>query len=354
MIAKKVYDSDEKRWYAIVHKEQAAEGSFYYGVKTTGVFCRPGCSSRLPNRENVEYFTSRKAAESAGYRPCKRCKPASNSKNEEIEQIIIRACKSIVQSNSPLKLKDLAETAGMSPYHFHRLFKMIVGITPKQYASKHQADRFRKCLKSSESITDAIYSAGFSSSSGAYAKKRDHLAMKPRDYRAGGAGVTIHYGLARCDLGWLIVATTRRGVCAIEFSDDPAALPQQVQNRFPQANLQEAGSGFVALIREVIEFIKSPHNSFNMPLDIQGTAFQQKVWNVLRQIKPGETLSYTDVAERIDNPKAVRAVATACASNKLAVVIPCHRVIAKDGTLSSYRWGAERKKRLLENERGKS
>lgn len=350
----KAYNSDNRRWHAITNREQAADGSFYYGVRTTGVFCRPSCSSRLPNRENVEYFINCKEAQSAGYRPCKRCKPTGNSQKEVIEQKIIIACRRIEQSNTPLKLDDLAKGAGLSPYYFHRLFKKLVGVTPKQYASHYQSQRFRKSLKSSESITDAIYNAGYSSSSGAYTKKRDHLAMKPKEYKAGGVGVVISYGLAECMLGWVIVAATDRGICAIEFGDDPALLPQQVQNRFPKARLEKAGPGFASLIEAVVDFIKAPHDSFNIPLDIQGTAFQQQVWNTLRQIRPGETLSYTEVAERIGNPNAVRAVATACASNKLAVVIPCHRVISKDGKISGYRWGAERKKTLLDNEREES
>lgn len=348
------YDSDDRRWHAVANREQAADGSFYYGVKTTGVFCRPSCSSRLPNRENVEYFISCKEAQSAGYRPCKRCKPTGNSKNEEIEQKIISACRSIEQSNTPLKLKYLAEEAGLSPYHFHRLFKKLVGVTPKQYASNHRSQRFRESLKLSESITDAIYNAGYSSSSGVYTKKRDHLAMKPKEYRAGGAGIIIHYGLAECMLGWVIVAATDRGICAIEFDDDPAVLPQKVQSRFPKARLEKAGLAFTHLLEEVVNFIKAPRDSFNIPLDIQGTAFQQRVWSVLQQIKPGETLSYTAVAEKIGNPNAFRAVATACASNKLAVVIPCHRVISKDGKISGYRWGVKRKKTLLDNEREES
>lgn len=351
MTENKAYDAENRRWHAIANREQAADGSFYYGVRTTGVFCRPSCSSRLPNRENVEYFISSKEAQSAGYRPCKRCKPTGNSKNKEIEQKIILACRSIEQSNTPLRLDDLAKGAGLSPYYFHRLFKKLVGVTPKQYASRHQSLRFRESLKTSDSITDAIYNAGYSSSSGAYTKKRDHLAMKPKEYKAGGDGVVIKYGLAKCILGWVIVAATDRGICAIEFGDDPALLPQQVQSRFPKARLEKAGPGFTSLIEEVVDFIKAPHNSFNIPLDIQGTAFQQQVWNILQQIKPGRTLSYTEVAEKTGNPNAVRAVATACASNKLAVVIPCHRVISKDGKISGYRWGIERKKALLENER---
>lgn len=347
-------DSDNRRWHAVVNREQAADGTFYYGVKTTGVFCRPSCSSRLPNRENIEYFISWREAQSAGYRPCKRCKPTGNGKNEEIEQKIICACRSMEQSNTPLKLNDLAEEAGLSPYHFHRLFKKLVGVTPKQYSSNHRSQRFRESLKSSESITDAIYNAGYSSSSGVYTKNQDHLAMKPKEYRAGGAGIVINYGLAECMLGWVIVAATERGICAIALGDDPALLPQQVQSIFPKARLEKAGPGFTFLLKAVVDFIKAPHSSFNIPLDIQGTAFQQQVWNILRQIKPGKTLSYTDVAERIGNPNAVRAVATACASNKLAVVIPCHRVISKSGKISGYRWGVERKKALLDNEREES
>ncbi len=345
------YDSNNSRWHAVVNRDQAADGCFYYGVKTTGIFCRPSCSSRLPNQENVEFFISCADAQSAGYRPCMRCNPTGNSKDEEIEQKIISACRSIEQSHTSLKLDNLAEGAGLSPYHFHRLFKKIVGVTPKQYASSHRSLRFRESLKSSPSITDAIFNAGYSSSSGVYTKKHDHLAMKPKAYRSGGAGIVITYGITECILGWLIVAATNLGICSIEFGDDRAVLPRQIQNRFPKASLEKAGPGFTHLIEEVVEFICTPHDSFNIPLDIQGTAFQQRVWNVLRQIKPGETMSYTEVAERIGNPNAVRAVATACASNKLAVVIPCHRVISKDGKISGYRWGVERKKILLDIER---
>ncbi|MGI9536406.1 MAG: methylated-DNA--[protein]-cysteine S-methyltransferase, partial [Desulfocapsaceae bacterium] len=226
----------------------------------------------------------------------------------------------------------------------------IVGITPKQYASRHQSHRFQTNLKTSPSVTDAIYSSGYGSSGSAYDKKRNQLAMKPKEYRRGADGVTITYGLARCYLGWVIVAATDRGICAIEFGDDSKALPDQVQARFPNARLNKADRGFKTLIEEVVDFIESPKDTFHVPLDIQGTAFQQQVWEVLRQIKPGETMSYTDVAERMGKPKAVRAVASACASNKLAVVIPCHRVISKAGKTGGYRWGSERKKKLLESE----
>ena len=239
----------------------------------------------------------------------------------------------------------------MSPYHFHRLFKKIVGVTPKQYASRHQSRRFQQNLKTCPSITDAIYSAGYGSSGSAYDKKRDQLAMKPKVYRKGADGVTITYGITQCFLGWVIVAATDQGICAIEFGDSSDILPGQVQAKFPNAQLHKADIGFKTLIKEVVDFIKSPEDTFQVPLDIQGTAFQQQVWEVLRQIKPGQTMSYTDVAERIGKPNAVRAVASACASNKLAVVIPCHRVISKTGKTGGYRWGTERKKKLLQLEK---
>jgi AraC family transcriptional regulator, regulatory protein of adaptative response / methylated-DNA-[protein]-cysteine methyltransferase len=345
------FDTDETRWNAVSENNSNADGHFYYAVITTGIYCRPCCKSKLPNRSNVEYFTTCDDAEAAGYRACKRCRPTETSKAAEIEQKIIHACRIIEGSETSIKLDDLAMQVNLSSYHFHRLFKKIVGVTPKQYASRHQSRRFQKNLKTSPSITDAIYSAGYGSSGSVYDKKQDHLAMKPKDYRKGATDITITYGIAQCFLGWIIVAATDRGICAIEFGDDSAPLPQLVQDRFPNAQLSKADIGFEMLIKEVVDFIKTQEDSFQIPLDIQGTAFQQQVWEVLRQIKPGETVSYTDVAERIGNPNAVRAVATACASNKLAVVIPCHRVVSKTGKVGGYRWATERKKKLLQLEK---
>jgi len=344
------FTPEDARWNAVSENNSNADGAFYYAVITTGIYCRPSCKSRLPNRDNVEYFTTCDDAEAAGYRACKRCKPAAISKTEEIEGKIIHACRIIEESKTSIKLDDLATKVNLSPYHFHRIFKKIVGITPKQYTTRHQSLRFQKSLKSSPSVTDAIYSAGYGSSGSAYDKKRDQLAMKPKVYRQGAGGVTITYGIAQCFLGWVIVAATDRGICAIEFGDDPETLPELVQIRFPNAQLNKADIGLKTLIEEVVNYINSPKNTFQVPLDIKGTAFQQQVWEVLRQIQPGETMSYTDVAERIGKPNAVRAVASACASNKLAVVIPCHRVISKSGKIGGYRWGTERKQRLLKSE----
>ena len=347
------FKTDPQRWKAVVDNNTSADSVFYYAVKTTGVYCRPSCTSRLPNRANIEYFVTCADAETAGYRACKRCNPTANSKDQVNYEKIIRACRIIEEGETRLTLDELAARVQLSPYHFHRLFKKIVGVTPKQYASKHQSEKFQKSLKTSLSITDAIYSAGFGSSGSAYDKAQDQIAMKPGDYRRGGAGITINYGLAHCYLGWVIVAATGRGICAIEFGDDPDLLPDQVQARFPNSELKKADAGFDRLIKDVVAFMKAPEGTFQLPLDIQGTAFQQQVWNILRQIKPGTTMSYSDVASRIGKPKAVRAVATACASNKIAVIIPCHRVIAKDGAVSGYRWGTERKKMLLAVEKDK-
>ncbi|OEU48513.1 MAG: 6-O-methylguanine DNA methyltransferase [Desulfobulbaceae bacterium S3730MH12] len=344
------FNTDEERWKAVGENNSSADGAFYYAVITTGIYCQPSCKSKLPNRDNVEYFTTCDAAEAAGYRACKRCRPTATSKVQEIKQKIIHACRIIEESDTTIKLDKLAGQVNLSPYHFHRLFKKIVGVTPKQYAGRHQSRRFQKNLKTSPSVTDAIYSAGYGSSGSAYDKKRDQLAMKPKVYRKGADGVTITYELARCFLGWVIVAATDRGVCAIEFGDNSDTLPKQVQARFPNAQLDKADIGFKTLIKEVVDFIESPEDTFEVPLDIQGTAFQQQVWEVLRQIKPGQTMSYSDVAERMGKPKAVRAVASACASNKLAVVIPCHRVVSKTGKTGGYRWGTERKQKLLESE----
>ena len=344
------FNTDEARWNAVRESRLDADGAFYYAVKTTGIYCRPSCKSKPPNRDNVEYFKSCKDAELAGYRACKRCKPTTLTKAEETEQKIVHACRIIEESETPMKLDDLAAQVDISPYHFHRLFKKIVGVTPKQYSSRHLSQRFQENLMKSPSVTDAIYSSGYGSSGSAYDKTRDQLAMKPKVYRKGAEGVVITYGFAQCFLGWVIVAATDRGICAIELGDEPEALSEQVQTRFPNAQLIKADSGFNTLINEVVNFIESPKETLQVPLDIQGTAFQQQVWSILRQIKPGETMSYTEVAERLGNPNAVRAVASACASNKLAVVIPCHRVISKDGKKSGYRWGADRKKRLLESE----
>ena len=354
MTKRRTFTDEESRWNAVVKRDRTAEGSFYYAVRTTGVFCRPGCSSRLPARENVEFFDTCRVAELAGYRPCKRCEPGAPSPREQLAEVIVQACRRLDLVEEIPTLEELAEEAGLSPRHFHHLFKKIVGVTPKQYAVTQQAKHFRDSLKTSRSVTEAIYNSGFGSSSRVYEKARDHLAMTPSVYRRGAAGLTIRYGIAPCFLGWVIVAATDRGICAIELGDDPRTLSGKVKDRFPKASIEEAGPDFSAVIQKVIAFIEAPGKGIELPLDIQGTAFQQRVWHALREVPPGITVSYAQIADRIGNSGAVRAVAQACAANKLAIAIPCHRVVRSDGKLSDYRWGIDRKRALLLRESDKS
>ncbi|THB76810.1 MAG: bifunctional DNA-binding transcriptional regulator/O6-methylguanine-DNA methyltransferase Ada [Desulfobulbaceae bacterium] len=345
------FNSDESRWEAVCNNNPDADGVFYYAVITTGIYCRPSCRSKLPSRENVHYFTSCNEAESAGYRPCKRCTPATISKQENTVLKIIQACRIMERSEASIKLADLAAAVNLSSYHFHRLFKKIVGITPKQYATKQQSRKFQANLKSRTSVTEAIYASGFGSSGSAYDKNRDQLAMVPKAYQEGGEGISIRYGIAECFLGWVIVAATERGICGVEFGDDPGTLPGQIQATFPKATLVKGGVAFETMITAVVNYIQSPGERFELPLDIQGTVFQQQVWKILKQLAPGETISYTEVANRLGKPKAARAVASACGANKLAVLVPCHRVVAKNGAIGGYRWGKDRKKQLLDSER---
>lgn len=264
--------------------------------------------------------------------------------------LIVQACRHIEQAETAPTLEQLAASANLSPWYFHRLFKEVVGVTPKQYATRQQTQRFHASLNSESTVTEAIYNAGFGSSSRAYDKSRDRLAMTPSDYRKAAEGLTIRYAIASCFLGWVIVAVTDRGICAIEFGDNPESLPALVQARFSKAHLREGGAELSSLIESVISFIEVPGSAIELPLDIQGTAFQERVWNALRSVPPGSKVSYTDIACQIGSPKAVRAVAQACAANKLAVIVPCHRVVRSDGQLSGYRWGVERKRLLLQHE----
>lgn len=339
---------EESRWQAIVERNKSAQGYFYYAVKTTGIFCHPGCASRLPKRDNVEFFTTHEAAIAAGYRPCQRCHPCAPLPAADlITPMITQACRHLEQAEPPPKLAELAAEAGLSPWHFQRLFKKTLGVTPKQYAAALQAHRFRENLAAGHSVTEAIYQAGFSSSSRAYENARQHLAVKPSVHKQGAAGLIIHYSIAACFLGWLIVAATEQGICAIALGDAPETLPAQIQQQFPKATLQADDARLSVWVRQIMVFLSTPAQGLNLPLDIQGTAFQKRVWQALRDIPFGMTVSYTDIAEQIGEPNAVRAVASACAANKLAVAIPCHRVVRRDGELSGYRWGIDRKRELL-------
>lgn len=340
----------ELRWQAVVHRDAREDGKFVYAVRTTGVYCRPSCPSRAAKRQNVAFFASGELAAAAGYRPCKRCRPDEISPQHARNVLVRQACKTIERSDSTPTLAQLAQQAGMSPFHFHRVFRAVTGLTPKAFHQAVLARRLTGSLQSAPSVTAALYDAGFSSSGRFYATAPDLLGMSPGSYRKGGAGAHIRYAVEPCSLGWLIVAATRRGLCAIAFGDAPQTLADDLRDRFPQAQFEPADDEFRRWIARVLAYIEQPRGVLDLPLDIQGTVFQHRVWQALRAIPAGETASYGEIAERLGQPNACRAVAHACASNSVAVAIPCHRAVRADGTLSGYRWGITRKAELLRRE----
>lgn len=344
------FSSDDDRWTAVVERDAGADDIFYYSVATTGVYCRPSCAARLALRKNVAFHNTCADAERAGFRPCKRCRPNEAPLAERHAGAVARACHLIETAEEVPGLDTLAKTVGMSRYHFHRVFKMVTGVTPKAYAVAHRAQRVRDALPASRSVTEAIYDAGFNSNGRFYATSAEALGMAPAKYRAGGDGAAIRFAVGECSLGTILVAATDKGVCAILLGDDPDALLRDLQDRFPKAHLIGGDGDFERLVAKIVGFVEAPQLGLDLPLDVRGTAFQQRVWQALREIPVGETASYTDVAKRIGSPKAVRAVAGACASNAIAVAIPCHRVVRSDGGLSGYRWGVERKRALLDRE----
>ena len=345
------YATDDARWEAIRARDPTADGHFVYAVRTTGVYCRPSASARLPQRKNVEFFDSAKAAEAAGYRASRRARGDRTSAAAERTALVAQACRLIEAAETPPNLDELAAGAGMSAFHFHRVFKSETGLTPKAYASADRARRLREELSApNASVTDAIYGAGFNSNSRFYEASDQLLGMRARDYRAGGMGAVIRFAVGQCSLGAILVAQSQRGICAILLDDDPDALVRDLQDQFPKAQLIGGEAEFEQLISQVVGFIEAPSIGLNLPLDVRGTAFQERVWQALREIPPGATVSYTQIAERIGAPKAVRAVAQACGANHIAVAIPCHRVVRRDGDIAGYRWGVDRKRELLRRE----
>ena len=342
----------DPRWGSVLARDAKADGTFYYSVKTTGVYCRPSCAARTARPENVQFHATREDAERAGFRPCKRCKPEQASLAERNAVKIAEACRLIEGSDEVPKLDELAKSAGMSAYHFHRVFKTITGLTPKEYAVGDRGGRMRSKLKASGTVTEAIYEAGYNSNGRFYERSDELLGMTPSNYRRGGALAEIHFAVGECSLGSILVAKSERGVCAIFLGDDPEALAQELQDRFPRANLIGGDKEFEQLVAKVVGFVEAPAIGLDLPLDLRGTAFQQRVWQALQQIPSGSTASYTEIANRIGLPKSARAVAQACGANPVAVAIPCHRVVRHDGEISGYRWGVERKQALLEREAG--
>jgi AraC family transcriptional regulator of adaptative response/methylated-DNA-[protein]-cysteine methyltransferase len=340
----------DPRWQAMTARDRRADGSFVYSVRTTGVYCRPSCPARLARPENVAFHASPEEAEKAGFRPCKRCRPDQPAPAQIQTARIAAACRQIESAEELPSLAALAAAAGLSPFHFHRLFKAITGTTPKKYAQAWRGRRLREELRRGGSVTTALYDAGFNSSAPFYDSAAHMLGMTPGQFRAGGQDKVIRFALTERRLGRLLVACSDIGVCAIALGDDEEQLRRELARDFPRASLIAGDSDFAGTVGKVVALIERPANGFDLPLDIRGTAFQQRVWQALRDIPPGRTASYGAIAARIGAPKAARAVARACAANRLAVAIPCHRVRRDDGSLSGYRWGVERKRRLLESE----
>lgn len=339
--------STDPRWDALVARDAAEDGRFWYSVATTGVYCRPSCAARTPRQENVAFHTTCDAAEAAGFRPCKRCNPRGESPKAKMAGVIGDICRWIEAAETEPSLAQLAQRAGLSPYHFHRQFKAATGVTPKAYASAQRARKVREGLDAGESVTAALYDAGYGSNGRFYEASNGILGMTPRQFQKGGSDSDIRFAVGQCRLGAILVAKSDKGVCAISLGEDPDALVRELQDRFPKARLTGDDPQFDALVAHVVGFVEAPGTGFDLPLDIRGTAFQQRVWQALRAIPAGKTLSYAELAEAIGSPAAVRAVAGACAANTLAVAIPCHRIVRTDGALSGYRWGVERKQALL-------
>lgn len=345
------FTSEEARWQAVQNRDRQADGHFVYAVKTTGVYCRPSSSARLPLRKNVVFFDTAQQAEAAGYRASRRARADRTAAADERAELVARACRHIESAQTPPSLDELAAQANMSPFHFHRVFKAETGLTPKAYASAWRARKLRDELGSSvSSITDAIYTAGFNSNSRFYEASEQLLGMRAGEYRAGGQGAVIRFAIGQCSLGAILVAQSHRGICAIMLGDDPDTLLRDLQDQFARAQLVGGDAAFERLVAQVIGFVETPSVGLNLPLDVRGTAFQERVWQALRDVPAGTTVSYGQIAERIGAPTAVRAVAQACGANRIAVAIPCHRVVRRDGDISGYRWGVERKRQLLERE----
>jgi AraC family transcriptional regulator of adaptative response/methylated-DNA-[protein]-cysteine methyltransferase len=340
----------DPRWAAVAARDRDADGTFYYSVKTTGVYCRPSCGARLAKPTNVRFHRTREEAEHAGFRPCKRCKPDQPSIEERYAATVAVACRTIEAAESIPSLASLAKGAGLSLHHFHRVFKGVTGLTPREYGAAHRNNRVRDELRRRPTVTEAIYESGFNSDSRFYEQSDQMLGMTPRDYRAGGSGMDIQFAVGECSLGSILVARSAKGMCAILLGDDPDALVRDLQDRFPRATLMGGDRAFEEVVARVVAFVEAPALGLDLPLDVRGTAFQQRVWQALRKIPVGSTITYAELAARIGAPKAVRGVAGACAANPLAVAIPCHRVIRNDGAVSGYRWGVERKRMLLKKE----
>ncbi len=343
---------NDPRWQAVLQRDSAADGLFVYAIRTTGIYCRPTCPSRRPKPEHTQIFDTSQQAEKAGFRACLRCHPQqAETLQQQQTRIIENACRLIRDSETIPDLSRLAAASGFSISHFHKLFKQITGITPKNYAQSLRLQKLENALNKGDiSVTEAIYQASYNESSNFYAAKNKPFGMTASAYKKGGMNIMLHYAIAPCSLGQVLVAATDKGISAILLGDNPELLRNELEQRFPKAKIQPADAAFSVTLDHCIAFIEQPQNHFTLPLDIHGTVFQQKIWQILRRIPPGQTVSYAELARLAGMPRAARAVAGACAANPLAVIVPCHRVVRNDGGLSGYRWGVERKRQLLDKE----
>jgi AraC family transcriptional regulator of adaptative response/methylated-DNA-[protein]-cysteine methyltransferase len=338
---------DDARWETV--RARNSDDRFVFAVRTTSIYCRSGCPSRTPARRNVFAFGAARDAERAGFRACKRCAPDDVSADADRVRLIERAC-ALLAADAPQPIEAIAREVGLSRFHFQRTFRRVVGVTPGEYARARRADRFRSGLSSGASVTAAIHEAGYGSSSRPYANGA--LGMTPSRYRAGGRGERVTYAIAACSLGRVLVATTERGVCAIELGDDDADVLAALARHVPNAERRRDDDALRASVDAVVALVDDPSVPFALPLDVRGTAFQRRVWNALRNVRPGQPATYASIARAVGSPRAAQAVGAACAANRLAVAIPCHRAIREDGGLAGYRWGIERKRELLARERG--
>jgi AraC family transcriptional regulator of adaptative response/methylated-DNA-[protein]-cysteine methyltransferase len=342
---------DDTYWNAVKARDRSFDGIFFYAVATTGVYCRPSCAARLAKRENVTFHASCVTAEKAGFRPCKRCKPNEPPLEQRYAAKVAEICRLIEAAEQMPSLDEMAKVAGLSPFHFHRVFKAVTGVTPKAYAVAHRGKRVREALRQTDTITEALYDAGFNSSGRFYADASKSLGMTPGEFRRGAPRGELRFAVGLCSLGSFLVACSAQGVVAIFLGEDPDVLVRELQDRFPKSSLVGGDAGFEDIVAKVVGLVEAPRHGLALPLDVRGTLFQQRVWAALQDIPAGTTASYREIASRIGMPKAVRAVAQACAANKIAIAIPCHRVVRNDGSLSGYRWGVERKSELIAREK---
>ena len=339
-------------WEAVRGRDGRMDGVFYYAVATTGVYCRPSCPSRQPKRENVAFFADPAKAERAGYRACLRCKPAESRALDPQADIAVRICRYLAANlEETVSLERLGREFQMSPFHLQRVFRSVTGVSPRQYAEFCRVDAFKKSLRAGRGVTEAIYDAGYGSSSRLYERSAAHLGMTPASYRKGAEGVRIRFAIVDSPVGAMLIAATAQGVCSIQFGESAAELEAKLRAEFFAAELQPAGRDFRVWINQVLDHLRGAVPHVDLPFDIRATAFQRRVWEHLRTIPRGATQTYAEVARAIGQPRAARAVARACASNAVALAIPCHRVVRGDGDPGGYKWGAERKQALLRLEK---